>query len=93
MCIDMITALPIAWKGSKVCSIGRPLAAVAAVVLMLSLSVCADTNTLPIAVIGSLSGKDRAGGRSTLDGVNLDLLWFIAKRQKAIAAHHFYQRY
>jgi branched-chain amino acid transport system substrate-binding protein len=71
MCIDKITALIVAWKGSKICSIGRPLSAVVAVVLMLSFSACADTDTLQIAVVGPLSGKDRAGGRAMLDGVNL----------------------
>jgi branched-chain amino acid transport system substrate-binding protein len=31
----------------------------------------ADSNTLQIAVIGPMSGKDREGGRAMLDGVNL----------------------
>jgi len=71
MCLDKITALIFAWKGSKVCSIDKPLSVVAALVLMLSFSACADNNTLQIAVIGPLSGKDRAGGRAMLAGVNL----------------------
>ena len=47
------------------------LSAVIAVALMYLMSACADGNTLQIAVIGPLSGKDRAGGQAMLDGVNL----------------------
>ena len=65
------TALIYALNGLKVCRISRALSAVIVVVLMLSISACADDNTLQIAVIGPLSGKDRAGGQAMLDGVNL----------------------
>ncbi len=51
--------------------IRRALPAVIAVTLMYSIGACADGNTLQIAVIGPLSGKDRAGGQAMLDGVNL----------------------
>ncbi len=55
----------------KVCGISRALPAVIVVALMLSMSACDDGNSLQIAVIGPLSGKDRAGGQAMLDGVNL----------------------
>ena len=51
--------------------IRRALPAVIAVTLMYSIGACADGNTLQIAVIGPLSGKDSAGGQAMLDGVNL----------------------
>jgi branched-chain amino acid transport system substrate-binding protein len=38
---------------------------------MLSVGACAYASTIQIAVIGPLSGKDRAGGQAMLDGVNL----------------------
>lgn len=57
--------------GSKISCIFRVLSAVMAVTLMLSMSACGDGNTFQIAVIGPLSGKDRAGGQAMLDGVNL----------------------
>ena len=65
------TALINALNELKVCRISRALSAVIVVALMLSISACADDNTLQIAVIGPLSGKDRAGGQAMLDGVNL----------------------
>ena len=65
------TALINALNELKVCRISRVLSAVTVVVLMLSISACADGIKLQIAVIGPLSGKDRAGGQAMLDGVNL----------------------
>ena len=65
------TAVLSALNGSRLCSIRRALSAVVVVAFMLSSSACADDNTLQIAVIGPLSGKDRAGGRAMVDGVNL----------------------
>jgi branched-chain amino acid transport system substrate-binding protein len=49
----------------------RNAAAVMAVILMLSIGGCGDGRTFQIAVIGPLSGKERAGGLAMLDGVNL----------------------
>lgn len=65
------TALIYALNGSKVCVTSRALSAVIVVALMLSIVACADGNTFQIAVIGPLSGKDRAGGQAMLDGVNI----------------------
>ncbi len=65
------TALIYALNALKASRIIRTLSAVIVVVLMLSINACADNNTLQIAVIGPLSGKDRAGGQAMLDGVNL----------------------
>jgi ABC-type branched-subunit amino acid transport system substrate-binding protein len=49
----------------------KALAAVIAIALMHFMSACADGNTLKIAGLGPLSGKDSAGGQAMLDGVNL----------------------
>ena len=65
------SALIYALNGLKVYRFIRALSTVIVVVLMLSISACADDNTLQIAVIGPLSGKNRAGGQAMLDGVNL----------------------
>ena len=71
LCFGKTTALLFALNGSKVCSISRTLSAVVVVTLMLSMSACADDNTFQIAVIGPLTGKDRAGCQAMLDGATL----------------------
>ena len=65
------TALIYALSGLKICRVIRALSSVIVVVLMLLISACADDNTLQIAVIGPMSGKDHAAGQAMLDGVNL----------------------
>ena len=49
----------------------RALFAVIVFTLSIPFSACTDGNTLQVAVIGPLSGKDRDGGQAMLDGVNL----------------------
>ena len=47
------------------------LSTIVVMALVLSLNGCAGNDTLQIAVIGPLSGKNRTGGQAMLDGVNL----------------------
>ncbi|MGD9309300.1 MAG: ABC transporter substrate-binding protein, partial [Desulfosarcina sp.] len=49
----------------------KALSTAIAATLLVTMSASADANDLQIAVIGPLSGIDRAGGQAMLDGVNL----------------------
>ncbi|MDJ0780914.1 MAG: ABC transporter substrate-binding protein [Desulfosarcinaceae bacterium] len=71
LCPNNISAVLFALKGSRVCRNGKSLFAIAAVGLILSFSACAGNDTIQIAVIGPLSGKDHTAGRAMLDGVKL----------------------
>ena len=68
---DQAVAPIFAMNQTKKSSARSALSAVIAAALLLSIAACADDNPLQIAVIGPMSGKDRAGGQAMLDGVNL----------------------
>ena len=69
--VGMVLPLFYALNRLNACKHRKALYALIAVALTYSVSACADGNTLQIAVICPLSGKDRTGGQAMLDGVNL----------------------